>query len=224
METSLHRQLKRHYAESDAETEVLVGDYRIDAVRDGELIEIQCASLAAIRAKANRLLERHRVRVVKPVVLRTRIRRMKAAGGKVTSGRLSPKRGSILDIFDDLIYFTRVFPHPNLVLEVPMVHVSQTRLPAKRRRRGIDYRVHDVELEAIDRCFQFQWPADLLAVIPWPRGAARITTEDLARAIDRPRWYAQKTAYVLRHVGAIEPDGRSRAGIHYRRRPAAAAA
>lgn len=219
METTLHRQLKRHYAACDSDTEVVIGSYRIDAIRDEELIEIQCASLSAIRVKASRLLEHHRLRIVKPVILRTRIRRAKTPGGKVTSCRLSPKRGSILDIFDDLIYFTRVFPHPNLVLEIPMVHVCQTRLPAKRRR--VDYRVHDVELESIDHRYEFHEPADLLSVIPWPRGAQRLSTEGLAQAIDRPRWYAQKTAYVLRHVGAIEANGRTRAGIHYR--PARAA-
>ena len=73
METSLHRQLKRRYAGDDDSMEVVVGSYRIDAVRDGELIEVQCASLAAIRAKCQDLLQRHALRVVKPVVLRTRI-------------------------------------------------------------------------------------------------------------------------------------------------------
>ena len=223
METTLHRQLKQHYAASDSETEVVVGSYRIDAVRDRELIEVQCASLSAIRAKAHRLLEHHRLRIVKPVVLRTRIRRIRTPGGQVTSCRLSPKRGNILDIFDDLIYFTRVFPHPNLVLEVPMVHACQTRVPPKRRcRRAADYDVHDVELESIDHRYDFRRPADLLSVIPWPRQREPVSTEDLARAIDRPRWYAQKAAYVLRHVGAIEPHSRTRAGILYR--PARAAA
>ena len=48
MESSLHQQLKEHYADT-GKTEVRLGDYRIDAIRDGELIEIQCASLSAIR-------------------------------------------------------------------------------------------------------------------------------------------------------------------------------
>lgn len=223
METSLHRQLKQHYAASESDTEVVVGSYRIDAIREDELVEIQCASLAAIRAKASSLLPQHRLRIVKPVILRTRIRRMARVGGRVTSCRLSPRRGSILDIFDDLIYFTRVFPHRNLVIEVPMVHVCETRLPAKKRRRGrrADYQVHDVELESIGECYEFRDSLDLLSVVPWPVQADRVSTEDLAKAIDRPRWYAQKTAYVLRHIGAIEPNGRSRTGIHYR--PARAA-
>ena len=50
METTLHRQLKQSYASSDGETEVTLGSFRIDAIRDDELIEIQCASLSALRS------------------------------------------------------------------------------------------------------------------------------------------------------------------------------
>ena len=82
METSLHQQLKLHYAGDASQTEVVVGRYRIDAVRGDELIEVQCASLSAIKAKINALLHRHTVRVVKPVVLRTRIAKKKTPKGK----------------------------------------------------------------------------------------------------------------------------------------------
>ena len=68
METSLHRQLKAHYAAKAGQQEVVCGDYRIDAVRRGQLIEIQHGSLAAIRNKIARLLEDNRVKVVKPIV------------------------------------------------------------------------------------------------------------------------------------------------------------
>jgi len=117
METTLHHQLKQHYAPDGLNTEVALGRYRIDAVRDDELIEVQCASLSAIRDKCRDLLQRHPLRVVKPVVMRTRIAKIKKPGGPVTSRRLSPKRGNPLDIFEELIYFTRVFPHDNLTIE-----------------------------------------------------------------------------------------------------------
>lgn len=68
METSLHRQLKQIYAGEAAQVEVRLAGYRIDAVADGELVEIQHGSLAAIRDKISRLLEKHRVRIVKPIV------------------------------------------------------------------------------------------------------------------------------------------------------------
>ncbi len=219
METSLHQQLKRCYADNDGDTEVVMGRYRIDAVRGDELIEVQCASLSAIRDKCNDLLARHLLRVVKPVILRTRIAKANKSGGPVTSRRLSPKRGSVLDIFDELIYFIRVFPNPNLTLEVPLVHVEQLRVPAKKRRRRWhkDYQVQDVKLEAIEETIELREPSQLLDLIGLPEEHETFNTLDIATATDRPRWVAQQMAYVLRKTGAIEPVSRDRSGIVYRR-------
>jgi hypothetical protein len=219
METTLHRQLKQAYASSDGETEVTLGSFRIDAIRDDELIEIQCASLSALRSKAKRLLGRHPLRIVKPIFHRTRITRLAKPDGKITSRRLSPKRGHVVDIFDELIYFTQVFPHPNLTIEVVLVDVEQFRVPApppKRRRRWRkDYVIHDVQLESIQQTYEFHEPSDLLRILDLPGGIESITTETIAKAINRPRWVAQKIAYVLKHVGAIHPTRRTKQGIHY---------
>ena len=119
METSLHRQLKEVYADRDAQMEVRIGNYRIDVVRDHELIEIQHGSLAAIRDKVRTLLQKHPVRVVKPIIARRRLVKRRRQGGKVVDRRMSPKRGSVTDLFDELVYFCQVYPHPRLVLEVP---------------------------------------------------------------------------------------------------------
>ena len=68
METSLHRDLKALYADANAQFEVPLGNYRIDVVTGGRLVEIQHGSLAAIRDKVRSLLGRHEVVVVKPIV------------------------------------------------------------------------------------------------------------------------------------------------------------
>ncbi|WP_259633477.1 hypothetical protein [Stieleria sedimenti] len=210
--------MKLHYACDASQTEVVVGRYRIDAVRNDELIEVQCASLSAIKSKINALLHRHPVRVVKPIILRTRIAKKKNARGKVTSRRMSPKRGDTLDLFEDLIYFTRVFPHPNLILELALLHVEQTRVPSRRHRRRWrkDYRVADVSLEQIESTLELRSAEDLFELVGLDRQTESFTTEDIARVTGRPRWFAQKIAYVLKHTQAIEPIGRNRSGILYR--------
>jgi hypothetical protein len=217
METTLHSQLKRCYADSVENTEVVMGRYRIDAIRDDELIEVQCASLSAIRDKSKNLLKRHKLRVVKPIIFRTRIAKVNSKAGPIQSRRMSPKKGDVLELFEELIYFTRVFPHPNLILEVPMVCVEQLRMPRKSRKRWRqkDYRVADVRLESIDHTHEFHHASDLLKLIPWTKPPVSFDTADLAKAIDRPRWFAQQIAYVLRHTGAIAEVGRKRAGIVY---------
>ncbi len=225
METTLHQQLKLRYANDHSQTEVVMGRYRIDAVRDDELVEVQCASLSAIRDKCRDLLKRHRLRVVKPIVIRTRIAKTKKPGGVVTSRRMSPKRGRLLDLFEELIYFTRVFPHENLTVEVPLIHVEQLRSPSRKKRRRRWHKTHvvdDVKLESVERTVELQRPSDLIGLLELPRNAAMLradtfNTADLASAIDRPRYAAQQIAYVLRKTGAIESTGRTRSGIVYRR-------
>ncbi|MEM9368055.1 MAG: hypothetical protein AAGD07_18840 [Planctomycetota bacterium] len=213
-ETTLHRDLKRHYAPSDAFTEVALGAYRIDVVHGEELIEIQCASLSAIRRKIRVLLEKHPVRVVKPLVRRTQIHRHRTRRGPVVSKRWSPRRGAAWELFEELIYFTGVFPHPNLVLDVPVIDVAEHRCP-RRRRRGVDYRVLDSALLSICETREFKTAWDLIGLLPGALPAGVFNTAQIAAASDCPRWVAQRAAYVLRHAGALAPVGRDRNGIRY---------
>lgn len=219
METTLHQQLKLSYAQDDSQTEVRLGNFRIDAVRDDELIEIQFGSLSAIRDKCQKLLKRHQLRVVKPVIMRTRIAKVPCAGGEVSSRRMSPKRGNVLDVFDELIYFTRVFPHTNLTIEVPLVHVEQVRRPRRKRRRRAwhkNYDVEDTRLESVESTIELKEPVDLLELADIPTRGKAFTTADLAEWTDQPRWKAQQIAYVLRKTGAVKSTHRTRQGIVYR--------
>ena len=65
-------------------------------------MEIQHGSLAAIRDKVARLLNDHRVLIVKPILARKLILKLKRRGGAVVAQRWSPKRGTPLDLFDEL--------------------------------------------------------------------------------------------------------------------------
>ena len=95
-----------------------VGRYRIDVVRRRELVEIQLASLSAIRDKVASLAVEHRVLLVKPLVARKLLVKRARPGGRIVARRWSPKRATMLDLFEELVHFTRVFPRPRLTLEV----------------------------------------------------------------------------------------------------------
>lgn len=220
METSLHQSLKRLYAESEAATEVKLGAYRIDAISGDQLIEIQFASLSSIRDKIRALVKTSKVKVVKPIVAQRTIIRQQTDDGPITSRRKSPKQGHPLDIFDELIYWTRVFPHPNLILEVPLVSVEEWRLPpeaaSKRRRRyKPKHKVKDVVLQSVLESTTFTSSDDLLALSRIRRLPQPFDTADLAAVIDRPRWIAQRITYVLRKIGAIQEAGKKGNAITY---------
>ncbi|OHB72865.1 MAG: hypothetical protein A2V70_04445 [Planctomycetes bacterium RBG_13_63_9] len=210
METTLHRELKVLYAGGAARSEVPVGRYRVDVIVGDRLVEIQHGPLAAIREKVGQLLRTHRVLVVKPIVVRKLLVRRSAKGAEVTARRMSPKRGRLLDLFDELVHFTGVFPHPRLTLEVPMIDIEQWRYPGhgrRRRWRKGDYEVEDQRLVEIRDTHRFRKACDLLELIPG-RLPRPFDTIDLAECLGVDRRFAQRIAYCLRKTGAVREVGK----------------
>ncbi len=206
------------YAPNDDCVEVPCDGYRVDAVDEGHLVEIQHGSLAAIRDKVRRLLRRHHVRVVKPIIVRKTLVKLSNRGGDEVGRRLSPKRGQLLDLFDELVYFTRVFPHDRLTLEALLVDVEETRFPGsgrrRRRRRGRDFQVADQRLIRIAAKRQFRTAEDLCGLLP-KRLPREFHTAHLAKRLKVPRWTAQKIAYCLRETGGLQPTGKQGNAILY---------
>ena len=217
METSLHRALKKLYAGEGAQTEVRLGAFRIDAVVGDELVEIQHGSLAAIRDKIRRLLEGHRVRVVKPIVASKVLVKRARKNGRVTERRNSPKRGALLDVFDELVYFTRVFPHERLTLELVLVDIEEWRYPGHGRRRRCrknDFVVEDQKLCEVREALRLVTGDDLRRLAECPLPVA-FDTAELASGLGVRRWIAQRIAYCYREMGIARIAGKRGNAILY---------
>jgi hypothetical protein len=217
METTLHRQLKDRYAAGGAPVEQRVGRYRIDVVLPRQLVEIQVASLSAIRDKVANLLTEHRVLVVKPIVARKHLVKQKRASGKVLSRRRSPKQGTLLDLFDELVHFTRVFPHRRLTLEVPLIEIEEWRYPGhgrRRWRRDNDHVVEDQRLVDVLAVERFRTAADLCRLLP-TNLPVPFHTGHIAEGLGVHRWVAQRMAYCLRQCGSIRVVGKQRGAWLY---------
>lgn len=217
MASSLHQQLKQHFVADPNAHEVMCRDFRIDAVdKRGRLIEIQCASLAAIRRKVQCLLETHQVIVAKPLASRKLIVRQEASNGPVISRRYSPLRQSLMHVFEELVHFVPVFPHPGLRLDVLLTEQEEIRIPSSARRCGRKpWRVTDRRLMAVHEHLQLTTPSSLWNAldISVPE---RFTTADLARAADMPRWLCQKAAWCFRNMSFFEPCDQVGNAVVYR--------
>jgi hypothetical protein len=211
METSLHRQLKQRYGKSADQCEVTLGDFRIDAVVGERLFEIQHGSLSAIRSKIQKLLQQdHDVVVVKPLIAKKVLVRLDEKDGTVQGKRKSPKQETDVDLFNELIYFTKVFPHPNLTLEVPFVEIEEWRYPGhgrRRRRRENDFQIQDQKLVSVQSTLRLKTANDLWKLIRRPRKTP-FHTGHLADLLDVSRWLAQRIAYCLREMGAVDVVGK----------------
>jgi hypothetical protein len=212
MELSLHRALKERYAIGQgSRLEAVVAGYRIDAVDgDGQLIEVQSGALGPLRPKLRTLLPEYQIRVVKPVVLRRTVVQRKRRDGPDLSARKSPKVGSLIDIFDDMIGLVCIFPHANLTVEILGVTIDEIRVP-RRKRPG--YAVVDRRLTEIRDTVHLARAHDLWTLLP-PACDCNdpFTTKELAARIGRSLAFAQRVAYCLRLSGAVRVEGK--AGNH----------
>lgn len=220
MEHSIHRQLKSLYVTDTERHEVTVDGFRIDAVDEERLIEIQYGSLGAIRDKIRRLLRSHDVLVVKPLAERKQLLKRDVPEGPVVSTRKSPKKQTLWNLFDDLVHFVGVFPHPRLELEVLMTLQDEYRLPAEKKRRvSRGYIVEDRLLSEVTGRAMLRTVDDLLAMLPDairpPERTEPFGTADLAAAAGISRPLARKVAYCLRRCGLAQVVGKEGNAILY---------
>jgi hypothetical protein len=210
-EGSLHAALKMRYARAGDEFEVPLEGFVIDIRRPGLLVEIQTSSFRSMGNKFDRLLAEHQILLVHPIAIETYLQRP----GKKT--RKSPKRGSLYDIFEELVSIPTLLDHPNLMLEVAMVSVTQIQEPAPRARRGRGgFRTLDRQLREVLEVRRFNSIDDLGELLPADL-PPEFTTADIAAAAEVSRDVAQRMAFCFRALEIINRVGRSKDGIHYAR-------
>ena len=216
MATQLHQQLKEHYVSNIERHEVEVDGFRIDAVDGrGRLIEIQCASLSAIRDKIRQLLKTHQVIVAKPLAARKKITTLHRRGGEVIRSRYSPARQTLAYVFKELVHFG-VFPHPRLQLDVLLTEQEEVRIPPHERSSWRkSYSVEERLLVSVQKHLKLKTPADLWKAldVTLPK---QFTTSDLVDVSGMPRWLAQKAAFCFRRMDFFDVCGKEGNAIIYR--------
>lgn len=201
-ERALHVQLKQYLAEPGDRFEVPLDGYVIDIVRGAQLIEIQTAGLGKMKRKLAKLTPTHPVHVVYPIA---------AAKWQIKEGkrRKSPKRGSIYDLFSELVSLPTIMPTPNFTLEVLMVHLDEFKVydPTRKYRRRRGWVIAERRLVDVVGSYRFESVADLAALVPAELDD-RFDSADLAQAIGQPRKIAQKMLYCLHHLQVVERIGK----------------
>jgi hypothetical protein len=213
-EGPLHAAVKVALAQPGDRLEVPVGRFVIDLVRaDGELVEVQTGGFGGLTAKLDALLDDHRMRIVHPVAAERRIVRVDAEG-EVLSARRSPRRATVVELFDKLVTFPSLLAHPNLTIEVLLGREDHIRGPGpvRVRRRTRDPGERRL-VEVIER-IELRAPADVLAVLP-ALPQEPFSTRELGTLLGCPTVLAQRTVYCLRLMELIEPAGkRQRTPLH----------
>jgi hypothetical protein len=138
-EKPLHASLKKWYAGPTDQFEVSVDGYVIDIVRGDLLVEIQTRNFAAIKRKLVGLTAHHRVRLMHPIAQEKWIVKLAKEGEGQDSRRKSPKRGTLDQVFEELVSFPKLLSNPNFSLLLLLVHEEEVRrYDAKRGWRRAD--------------------------------------------------------------------------------------
>ena len=216
-EKPLHAALKTWCARPGDRFEQVVDGFVIDILRGDLLIEIQTQNFAALKRKLYRLLPQHPVRLVYPIAREKWIVKLEAGSGAPISRRKSPKRGSVEDLFLELVRFPKLIADPHFSLQVLLIQEEELRRHESGRRwRRRGWVTEERRLLHVVEERHFQTLAEMAALIPAALPDP-FTTKELAQAMAKPRWVAQKMAYCLREMGAITAVGKRQRGILYTR-------
>ena len=219
-EGSLHHELKKYYASKQTRTggikaklEVPVDGFVVDIVLpDHRIVEIQTGSFGALKRKMHRLLDNHRITLVYPIAVNRRLIRLKE-GGEVS--RLSPKHGSLYDVFSELVYIPTVLNHPNLRLDLVMVEDEQRLVfDGKKGRRRKGWVVVSRSLSKILETLSFDSMSELFKLFKKTL-PEEFTTADLAQVMSSRRALGQQAAYCLREADLIKITGKRRNSLLY---------
>jgi len=111
-------------------------------------------------------------------------------------------------VFAELVSFPKLLLEDNFSLEVVLIQEEEVRryTGTKHWRKNgwvtVERRLLDVVAQRM-----FEKPSDLSALLP-VETHQQFTTLELAKALDSPRWLAQKMAYCLREMGEITRVGK----------------
>lgn len=215
-EKSLHAALKKRLRRRGDRVEQRLEGFVVDILRGRDVIEIQTRNFSAMKRKLDRLTASRSVRLVYPVAREKWIVRESPDGSEVLGRRRSPSRGDVLSLFQELVSIPELVLRKNLSIEVLLIVEEDVRRQTGRRWRRDGWSSHDRRLVEISGRTVFAGPADYAALLPDKLGET-FTNRDLAAAIRRPRWLAEKMTYVLRRMGVIEATGREGRAVVYRR-------
>ena len=201
-ESSLHNSLKMYYAEP-GKTETTRAGYVCDAIgAKGEVIEIQTGHFSSLKKKIPALAKSGKVRLVYPVIAKKTIE-LYSMGGSLQSRRKSPKKGSLWDIFDELVYVPELLRLKNLTIEIIYVDAIERRRNDGKgswRRKGVS--IEDRLLENHRKGIVLKKKADWLGhFLPLKD---ECSTKALAEAAAISPDEARKTLYTFEKAGYIK--------------------
>ncbi|MBN2380601.1 hypothetical protein JXM67_12440 [candidate division WOR-3 bacterium] len=208
-ESTLHLGIKDWFSRPGDRFEVKVEGSVIDIVRGPLLIEIQTGSFSKLRRKIEKLIDHNKFLVLYPIPAQTWIIRV-SDSGEILGRKRSPKRGKLVQVFDELVHMPELINHPNFTLEVLMIKTEEIRCADGKgswRRKGIS--IKDRRLLEVLESHRFTRSQDFLQFIP-DSLTTPFTNDDFNMASGVSIYQTRRITYTLRRMGVIKIVGKDR--------------
>ena len=130
--------------------------------------------------------------------------------------RLSPKKGMLIDVFDELVRIPRLVKEENFELEVLMVEEEEGRCDDGRgswRRRGTSIKNHKL-VSVLDNAI-FTCVHDFFFFLPDNLGQP-FTNKQIATSLGISLRLARRMTYSLREMGALHVTGKAGRALLFR--------
>jgi hypothetical protein len=201
-EYSLHSEVKKAYSLPGDQFEVKLDNYIVDILRGNLVIEVQTRNFSALKEKLQVLTKKHQVRLVYPLVEKKWITNL-TKDLVVLSKRKSPRKGSLSDLFRELVMIPHMIGEENFSLEVLYIDEEEVRCNDGKgswRRKGVS--VKDRRLLKVNYRVLFQSKADYIKILPEGLNGV-FTNRELARLAKTSVRTARQITYCLRKSGVI---------------------
>jgi hypothetical protein len=207
-EKSLHSDIKNLYCDENSKVEYKVGSYIIDVIKEDTFYEIQTKNFYAIGKKLRDIIEENnKVVLVHPIAVEKYIITLDDHGG-VTSRRKSPKKGALVDIFNELVSTPYLLKSENFKLEVIMIIEEEIRKSDGKgswRRKGVS--IVDRKLVKVIEKHTFNTIEDFNCFLP-KELPEYFTNKDLASTLNVPVHKVRKITYTLKNAEVIKECGK----------------
>ena len=203
-ETSIHHDLKLFYSSNPQCYERRVNGYIVDVFDNDLIVEIQTGNFGSIRKKLEILLITHKVKLVHPIPKNKYIIKIanNSAGG--ISRRKSPKKGSVYNVFKELLRLSNLITHPNFNLDVLLTEEEEYWINDKKgswRRKG--WSKVDRKLISVSEKIEFCNNKDYVSLLPKDL-SEKFTTSDVKDKANISLREAQQMCYTFRKAGLIK--------------------
>lgn len=206
-ESTMHHQLKQHFATDGALLEHQLDGFVIDLYQHHQIYEIQTANFSAIKKKLTTLLDHHPINLIHPIITTKHIRKV-TPQGELLSKRKSPRHGTLYDLFKQTVYIPHLLLHPNLTLIGQEVHLQETWCDdgqgSWRRKK---FSIQNKQITQFHHTHTLHTPQDYRNLIPFSPSQT-FTNKQLSQALKLDRRIIQKFTYTLRIAQILEIVGK----------------